>query len=96
MTKYNYCCINDECEETKNFIHIKEEEDGDVPEYCPTCKQELKLMGEIPYGGIGKFKTLSPNEKQGVLKKRSQKHFQKHIKDRRREEDLSHLKKKIK
>lgn len=94
MTKYNYCCINDDCEETQNFHIIKEEEDGDIPEYCLTCKEELKLMGEVPYGGIGKFKMSSPNEKRQILKKRSREHFQKHIKDRQREEDLSHLKKK--
>jgi len=79
MTKYNYCCINDECEETKNIHIVKEEEEGDIPEYCPTCKEELKLMGEIPYGGIGKFKMLSPNEKKKVLRKRSREHSKKYI-----------------
>jgi len=84
IQRYNYWCPNPtgKCTQRINFIITKPEEEKDNKEYCLECESELKLMGIVPYGGVGKFQSMTPQQKQQVLQKRSKEHFKKHIKDK--------------
>jgi len=80
--RYNYWCPNDseicKAPNSRRFLIKKDESERENKELCPYCNGTLKLMGELPYGGIGKFNMMSPTQKQQALRKRSLDHAKKH------------------
>lgn len=86
MINYNYCCLNENCDNKKNQLIQKEEKEERRPEYCIDCGEIMKLLGFVPAGGIGKFAGMTPTQKHQVLLKRSREHFaagKDNIKDRK-------------
>lgn len=63
---------------------------------CPICKS-LEVVQVLPEGDIKitllDFAMKTKQEKRAVLKKRSNDHFKKEIRENKIEQDLSHLKK---
>lgn len=81
-TKYNFICTNDDCE--NKFVNVAiVKEEGDEKADCLYCRKEMKVMGEVMYGGIGKFNSLPAAEKKKMLLKRSHNHFNRFIKDKK-------------
>lgn len=77
MRRYNCFCLS--C--GKRYQEDSEKEPQNTP--CPECGSgETKVLGE-QCGVFGKFSSMSPQEKQKVLKKRSTEHFKKEIKDKK-------------
>lgn len=87
-TRYNYWCQNCNCGASganRNFQITKDDSEKDVLEYCPNheLSDPMKLMGEASFGGIGKFQSMTPIQRQEVLKKRSHEHFNREIREKR-------------
>lgn len=74
MTIYNCFCLD--C--GKRF---KSEEE--VNHECPSCESvKIKVLGQ-ECGVFGKFSSMSPKDKQTVLKKRSNEHYKREIKEKK-------------
>ena len=78
MNGFNYCCKNDDCSEAWQtvIVYVSSSEEN-KNQYCGFCDESMKRLGRLTYGGVAKFASLPPNEKQKVLKKRSREHFAK-------------------
>ena len=72
---YNFCCPNDSCEVKWQDVVIECLEE-DKPK-CSICETTLKRMGRNLYGGNLAFNSMSIEQKQHVLKKRSAVHTEK-------------------
>lgn len=82
--KYNYWCPGCTCGaqgNKRNFtIPLTEEEKNENDIKCPNDETViLKCMGYTPTWGHNKFDSMTGNEKQAVLLKRSKEHFKKEI-----------------
>ena len=101
MKNFNFYCIDCDCK-NKDLSHKErtfvipmteeEKEGGDV--ICHNSEKSiLKCQGYIPTWGIGKFNSLTPDQKQQVLLKRSKEHFKKNITEDKYEKNKSLIKK---
>lgn len=44
--KYNYYCLNNDCDNTKLNYVVKDEKEEDKEAYCIICNQEMKCVGQ--------------------------------------------------
>lgn len=88
MTTYNCICFT--CEGSGKFQLDSElgyDELGVI--LCPNCGSEkTKVLGQVN-NIFGKFDSMSPQEKQKVLKKRSNDHFKSKLKEKKEYLDRS-------
>ena len=86
MTRYNCICFD--CPRDGKF-QIELESISKVT--CPNCGSErTKILGES-CGVFAKFSSMSPQDKQKALKKRSDEHFKKNLKEKKEYLDRSAL-----
>lgn len=84
--KFNFCCLDCSCGNNRNNFVIEmteqEKEENDVK--CPNDESKiLKCLGYIPSWGVNKFNSMTPDQKQAVLTKRSREHYKKDIKEQK-------------
>lgn len=76
MTTYNCFCFDCPGKESR-FQVTSETEPKEI--VCPICgNTKTKILGQV-CGCFAKFGSMTPQEKQKVLKKRSTEHFKKEI-----------------
>ena len=85
MIDYNYWCPNSECPnpDKKHRFVIRKSEDDTSDELCSFCNNPLKRIGQKLSGGYLKIGSMTPSERKQVLKKRSNEHFEKEIKQKK-------------
>ena len=44
--KYNYYCLNNDCDNIKINYIVKDDSEEDKEEYCIVCNQEMKCVGQ--------------------------------------------------
>lgn len=76
---YNYFCLNDVCsgERTQKVVM---DEDNKEDVLCIHCGGKMKRLG-VECNVVGRFSSRSLEERKMMLKKRSNEHYQKHIKE---------------
>ena len=83
---FNYCCLEGTvCGQKSNVVITKDESLEDQEESCPMCGKPMKHIGFVGHGGVAKFANMTPNERKQVLKKRSHEHFNREVKEQKRE-----------
>ena len=98
--KYNFYCVNCDCSNKdkhhnqKTFvIPMTEEEKEENDIACPNNSEVvLKCQGYSPTWGLNKFDSLTPDQKQQVLLKRSRDHYKKNIAEERHEKNKALIK----
>lgn len=91
-----------QCKKCKNIVDltkttsiIKNNKVVTKEAYCKKCNLYMDYIREhagMPTNVL-RFDILSPNDKKKKLKERSNQHFQKHIKEKKRILDTNHLRK---
>ena len=88
---YNLCCLDhlDENVEHRKDCGLCDEKGNVKSEHkdliCPHSKKLLKVMGECVSGGYLRVSSMTPDQKQVVLKKRAHEHFKKNIEEKKHE-----------
>jgi hypothetical protein len=101
MKKFNFYCVDCNCA-NKNAGHKnqtfvieltdEEKEENDV--VCPNNSENvLKCLGYTPGWSHNKFDSMSSDQKQAVLLKRSKNHFKKEISEQKYEKNKQLIKK---
>lgn len=79
MIRFNCICFD--CPDSGRFKVEAEEVPAEI--ICPNCgSRETKVLGQES-GIFGKIASMSPQDKQKVLKKRSNDHYKKEIKEKK-------------
>lgn len=87
LQTYNYHCRNKDCDSfAKNIEIIKDEEFEKNIENCDECNSVMYCVG-WKSAIFSDFSLLNRQQKQQSLKKRSQNHYKKEIKDKQIEMD---------
>lgn len=90
IRNYNFFCVDCTCSESnKNFVLQATESEVNLEDFlCPNNRDKvLKPLGYKPSWSIGKFDAMSPDQKQGVLLKRSKEHYKKEISEQKYEKN---------
>jgi len=89
----NFKCVNKDCSEFKKEVTVPKVKyifsDGELipknPIKCKVCGKNLEHIPKKGLPEIGKFSSLSDQEKKRVLRERANKHYDKTGKEQKRE-----------
>jgi hypothetical protein len=88
MTNRRFICVCDNCTNKDNILKRYKWSDDDKSEKCEFCSNDMievfEEIGEV--SGYLRFNSLSEADKRTILKKRSQEHFKKEIRERKEEQ----------
>jgi hypothetical protein len=94
----NFICKNKKCKENKNIKRLyiwQSDLDKEELPICSSCKKMLIISTELDKSSpnltinIGKFSSMTREQKANSLKKRSKEHFNKKLKDERKHKWLT-------
>ena len=77
---FKFCCQNAKCESAWQDFHLSmTQEESDKGVNCELCGEIAKRLGVLPFGGHLRVGSMTPQQKQQVLKQRSKEHSKKNI-----------------